>query len=469
MKVIVLLALPVLIFPVVLRTTFQSAPPKYMVENGKPAGIGYEIFLYLRNSLKKHGIDLVWDGKFRNMTEVQNLLSSCRIDFFVGMSKTKDRVKRFDFSKYPLYSLSYTMLLRKGVKRPKRVAVVGGTKTERIFSRYFQKGEFEVIHTRSVNYAVDFLNSGRADAIFYNSMSLGYIYNQNPSRYSMSNYLSGRYYQFVAFSKCVSSDVKVAFNTAIFEMLRSGVIKAGILSLNLWDYMKPGNYLVLASSDWPPYEFTAGDKWVGVDAETVQRIFRRMGFEIYIEKMNWMRILESLKLGVIDGTFSIPMADDWKEYLYFSSEPIDVGIDGFLYRKDKFKESDLYVPANLVCGYVPGYAYEDILESETSLQLVPVSNEEVGVRALIFGRLDVFATNEFVGMYYARKLGESSLLGFFPVFGSNYYYLALSRTDGYHEFILRKFSKELEKFKKTSSYKALLKKYGLNYEELWTM
>ena len=469
MKTIVFLALPVLMFPVVLRTTFQSAPPKYMVEDGKPAGIGYEIFLYLRNSLKRYGIDLVWDGKFRNITEVQNLLSSCKIDFFIGISKTKERLEKFDFSRYPLYSLSYTMLLRKGVKNPKRIAVVGGTKTEKIFSRYFKNGKSKVIHAKSINHAVDFLNSGKVDAIFYNSMSLGYVYNQNPSRYSMSGYLSGRYYQFVAFSKCVPGDIKSIFNTAIFGLLRSGVIKAGILSLNLWDYMKPGNYLILASSDWPPYEFTIGDKWVGVDAEIVQRIFKKMGFEIYIEKMNRMRILESLKLGVIDGTFSIPIADDWKEFLHFSPEPIDMGVDGFLYRKDKYKESDLYVPANLVCGYVPGYAYEDILKSETSLQLVPVSNEETGVRALVFGRLDVLATNEFVGMYYAKKLGEASSLGFFPIFGPNYYYLALSKTDGYHEFILNTFSRELEKFKKTRSYKTLLKKYGLNYEELWTM
>ena len=96
--------LPVLIFPTILKTTFQIATPKYMVRNGRPSGVAYEIFLYLRHSLRDKGIDLVWDGKFRTMEEIQDLLASCKIDFFIGMSKTRDRMKSVEFSSYPIYS-----------------------------------------------------------------------------------------------------------------------------------------------------------------------------------------------------------------------------------------------------------------------------------------------------------------------------------------------------------------------------
>ena len=462
--------LPVLIFPTILKTTFQIATPKYMVRNGRPSGVAYEIFLYLRHSLRDEGIDLVWDGKFRTMEEIQDLLASCKIDFFIGMSKTRDRMKSVEFSSYPIYSLSYTFLTKKGMKKVEKIAVVGGTKTESILLRASPpRKKFKIVRVKSVDRAVSLLDSGDVDAIFYNSMSLGYIYGQNPSKYSISSYFSGKYYQFVAFSKCLPEETKKILNDTIFEMLKNGAIKAAILNFGLWSYMRPGNYLTLAVSNWPPYEFMSGGEWIGVDAEAVRKILRSLGFEIDIENMSWARILESIKLGVIDGTFSVPMTEDRKKYMYFSSEPISVGVDGLFYRKDRFGERDLYVPVNLVCGYVPGYAYEDILRQETSMRLIPVSDNESGMRALLAGRIDVFATNKFVGMYYAKKLGGAEKVGFLPIFGKDYYYLALSKIDDYHKKILEEFSKAFEKFKHTRGYEKILEGYGLNYDEAWIM
>ena len=470
MRAFLMILLPILAFPVVLKTTFQVATPKYMVRNGKPSGVGYEVFLQLRHSLKKYGIDLVWDGKFRSMEDIQNLLSSCKIDLFIGISKTKDRMKRFDFSTYPLYSLSYTVLTRKGTKNVRKIAVIGGTKTEKILLRSLPPNKkFQIVRLQSIDHAMSLLNSKDIDAIFYNSMSLGYVYNQDPEKYSISNYFSGKYYQYVAFSKCLRSDIKKTLNSVIFETLKIGMIKAAILSYNLWGYMRPGNYLVFAVPNLPPYEFTIGKEWAGIDVEVVRKIFKNLGFEIDIEDMSLARVLESIKLGVIDGTFSIPMTDEMEKYMYFSSEPISIGIDGFLYRRDRLSEKNLYVPSNLTCGYVYGYAYEDILKGETSLHLASIPDNESGVKALLAGRIDVFATNKFVGIYYARIFGKENDVGFFPVFGKDYYYLALSKIDPYHKKIVEDFSTKFEKFKHTREYERILERYGLSYEEAWTM
>lgn len=456
---------PFLVFPITLKTTFQIATPKYMVINGKPTGVGYEIFQKLKRSLENRGIDLVWDGKFRNMEEIQSLLSSCKIDLFIGMSKTKKRMEKFNFSSYPLYSLSYVFLTRRGIRRVKKILVVGGTKTESLLLKTAPPKQFNIIRVQSVDRAVSLLDSGKADAIFYNSMSLGYIYNQNPLKYSIITHFSGKYYQFVAFSKCLRKDVREVLNKAVFEMLKSGEIKAIILNFALWNYMKPANYLIFAVSNWPPYEFTDGERWFGIDAEVVQKLFKELGFEIEIENMSLARTLESIKLGIIDGTFSISETGDRKKYMYFSSEPISVSVDGFLYRKDRFREKDLYTPMNLVCGYVPGYAYENVLNQETSLRLIPLSSIEYGVRALLAGRIDILATNKFVGMYYVRKLGEAEKVSFLPVFGKDYYYVALSKIDSYHKDILMVFSKRFEIFKHSREYERILEGYGLSYEE----
>ncbi len=456
------------LFSITLKTTFQLAPPKYMEENGKPAGIGYEVFRSLQNVLKGQGVNLVWDGNFRNMREIQKMLSSCSMDFFIGMARTKQRMSEYRFSSYPVYSLGYTMLTRKGEKRPTKVAVVSGTKTEKLLGKVVLEKSVRVLQVKNVEEALEYLRSGKVDSVFYNSMSLGYFYTRNRNAYSIGQG-SGKYYQFIVFSKCVPRGIIQMVDKALMKVLKAGLVERAIARYGIWDYVKPGNYLTFASIDQPPYEFTSNGKWFGIDAEVVQKIFKDMGFEVFIDKMSWMRTLKSLELGVLDGTFSISATEERRKYLYFSPAPLSVGIDGFLYRKDRLKPSNLYVPMGFTCGYVPGHVYSEVLNSETLLHLIPMPNDEIGVRAVVAGRLDLYAVNKFVGMYYLRELNALNEVGFFPAFGKRYYYLALSKVDSWHKEILEDFSKRFEKFKLTKEYRQILDKYHINYEDIWKM
>ncbi len=250
------------------------------------------------------------------------------------------------------------------------------------------------------------------------------------------------------------------FNRVLWDLLRSGEVKEILERYSLLEFVKPANYVELANINWPPYEFVEDGSWKGIDAELVSRVLRDMGYEVEILRMNWSRIMEYLRKGIIDGTFSLIETPDRREFLYFSDEPISSGIDGFLHRRSV--EVDPEKP--LLCGYVRGYAYKDLLEG-TNFVPVPVSDDETGVKLLAAGRLDLFLVNNLVGKYYSRKHGLD--LEFTPASEVRLYRLALSKVDEFHERILEEFSRRLRIFKKTKDYEEILEEYGLTYEDVW--
>lgn len=456
MKFFLILTIPILTLPITLKTTFQIAPPKY-IPGKEPSGVAYEILERIDEELK--GIDVVWDGKYRNIGEVVDLLERCEIDLFVGMAKTGRRKKELAFSEYPLYSLRHALLLRKESKGNLKVVTIGGTRSEEVL-RETVEGNFEVFKLRDIEKAIEGLIDGKFDGVFYNSLSLGYYSRILGSEFTLRGLLSRKYYHYIAFSRCVSKKIIEEFNRVLWDLLRSGEVKEILEKYSLLEFVKPANYVELANIDWPPYEFVEDGSWKGIDAELVSRVLRDMGYEVEILRMNWSRIMEYLRKGIIDGTFSLIETPDRREFLYFSDEPISSGIDGFLHRRSV--EVDPEKP--LLCGYVRGYAYKDLLEG-TNFVPVPVSDDETGVKLLAAGRLDLFLVNNLVGKYYSRKYGLD--LEFTPASEVRLYRLALSKVDEFHERILEEFSRRLRIFKKTKDYEEILEEYGLTYEDVW--
>ena len=449
-------------FPITLRTTFQAAEPKY-IRSDPPSGVAFEVLKAIEEELEKSGIKIEWDGRYRSMEEIQRMLDACEIDLFVGMARTKERMRKYIFSIYPVYSL-YHALLERRESVVKKVGVIEGTKSERK-ARSLMAGK-EFVRFSSIGEAFEALMSGKIDGVFYNSMSLGYYQKIFGVRDSEIAYvLARKYYQFVVMSKCVPDDIVSTVNEAVEKIVKSGFVEKVLKKYGILGHVFPPNHLLFATTDRPPYEFFEGE-WKGIDVEVLKRVFEKMGYKIRIERMNWARILEYIEKGIIDGTFSLTVTEDRKKYMYFSSEPISAGIDGFLYRKDRVSEKEIKVGRDLTCGYVRGYAHLDFLKS-TAFRLVPIDDDESGVKVLIYGRIDLFTVNKLVGMYYASKMGKREKVAFFPAMGTEYYYVALSKIDPFHEEILREFSAELRKFKESEEYREILKKYGVDYLDLW--
>ncbi len=456
----------------VLKTTYQLAPPKYMLSrNGTAAGLCVDIINELNRRLAAYGIKIVSDGKFRTAGEIYRLLSEGKIDLFVGFAKTPKRLKALVFSKYPLYSLHHAFLIRasnrffRGVLFSNgEVAVPSGTRSLEFFKRNYVFSPFVV---DNVEDAVRLLKEGKVYAVFYSSLSLAYYRSLLGNRFTVISSGADRYYHYIAYRKGISRKTKSILDKVLFSMLEDGTLSRIISSNPNYSGVRAANELVLANIDWPPYEFFENGTWRGIDVEVVKKVFSSIGFKVKIKYLPWARILEYLRRGVIDGTFTISRTPKRERYLWYSSEPLTTGLYGFLYIRGRVDPTKIG-SAKLRCAYIRGFSYEPRLRRIKNLRLFPVPNDWVGIKALIDGRVDLFVANKFVGLFYLKRLGHLKDVGFMPLGSKRLYYVALSKSDDYHELILKRFSKTLKIFKSTESYRSILNRYGLSWGDIWS-
>ena len=259
------------LYSISLVTTFQGAPPKY-INSEKVYGIAFDILATLKKKLKGHGIDITWDGNFKNMGEIQKLLQSCKIDFFVGMAKTPERQIKFIFSKVPIYSINSLLLLRKSIKNVSKtkIGIISSTKTSKELPQSI-KDNAEFVKISSIDKAMAMLLNGKLDGIFYNSMSLGYYYSKHRNLLYPVLMFSKKYYQYVVFSRCVNPEVVEEVNKAIEEMIKSGEIEKIIKKYDLEYFVKPPNEISMAAVSFAPYSYRDKDGVKGIEIDILKK------------------------------------------------------------------------------------------------------------------------------------------------------------------------------------------------------
>ena len=213
--------------------------------------------------------------------------------------------------------------------------------------------------------------------------------------------------------------------------------------------------------NYPPYEYFDGEKWVGTDVEIVRGVFKRLGFVLEVYGFPPERAFRLISTGNLDGAFSLERTKEREEILIYVNEPVSHGCDVLFYRKGE----EIFYLFRRVVGYVPGYAYIDLLR-KMGVTLIPIKNDEIGIKLVSIGRIDMYLTNRLVGIHYMKKNGIENLEYTSPVrcYDS---YIAFSKIDGM-ELIARLVEKELKEYKNSKEYMRILKKYGLSYDDIWS-
>ncbi|NUU96496.1 hypothetical protein XO10_09565 [Marinitoga sp. 1135] len=452
---------------IILKTTFQIAPPKYYIEDNEVKGICYEIYEELNKRLEKYNIEIQWDGKFKNMTYITEELSKGFIDIFIGIAKNDYRENIMNFSDFPLYSVTYMILTNKDFNKSLnelKLGVIKGTKTEQLFFEV-TKNKNKAIEFENIEEAINPYLKNKIEGVFYNSLTLGYYYNKSLKKISkIVNMPMPKYYHYIGFSRKVSEDIKNIVDKEIKEIVINGTVEKILEKYGLKEFAKPGNYLKLANVDWPPYEWYENGEWKGIDTEVLKRVFENMGFKVDIIYLNWLRVLDYIKKGIIDGTFSLSVTDERRKYMLFSEEPLSTGADVFIYKNKNINfEDDI---SNYKCGYVKGFNYNDRLK-DFNLQYYAVSDDIIGIKGFINDRFDIYVIDKNVALYYLKKFNYKGQVYFYPISKKNMYYIGLSRKNEFSEEIIKMFNEELKRFKKTEEYREILKKYNITYEDLW--
>ncbi len=423
--------------------------------------IDRRIYLEFEKAMRRSGVDVVDMGYLSELVNVRRALENSMVDVVVGSFRFES--ERVEFSRYPLYSLK-VVLLRKRSRFKGTIAVVHNNPVmEKLASTM---GYEKILKTGSFKEALILLKRDEIDAVLHYSLILENL--DLPPKYEIVKRIPHpRIFKFVAYSRDLPDRIKRIIEEVVEEMVLGGTVEKVVKEMGLDEHVIPANHIKMANIDWPPYEFLEGGEWKGVDVEVLKEVFSRIGFKLEIVNIPWIRIIEHLKIGAIDGTFSLTTTPSRMEFLYFTSEPLSSGLDVLFKREDfELPSNDVKDLEGLRCGYVIGYAYgEEFYYSK--LEKIPVRDDRTGMVLLERGRIDLFVVNLLVGRYYAKLLGFEDLVPAVKIGKKKLYYIAFPKTDPFYRFLSDIVSKSLRDFKKTDEYIEILKRYGVEYGDLW--
>ncbi len=370
------------------------------------------------------------------------------IDLYVGLPRLNKMTLRY--SNYPVYAVNHVIYRRKSFEGI--VGVLKGTEEERLAVLLRNTQGIRIYE--SVKDLVKAFKKGEVDSIFLDSIRGEHVHEELMDYYS--EYVFGKSYRFVAFSRAIPLELIRRIDRVLKSMYRDRSFEEILEYSGFESSVIPPNVLLFVNSEWPPYEFIENGKWMGIDVEILREVLQQLGYEVRIKKCPWLRCLGMIKSRNADGTFSVERTAEREKFMFYTEEPTAVGKDVFFYLKNH--RFDMENPMRYSCGYVAGYAYEDFLK-EKGFKMIRVNDDRTGMTMLVKGRIDLFISDLMVGLYHARKLGVLQYIRWTEPVRINNLYVAFSKIDG-HETLAKDFTNALRVFKRSERYLDILRSYG---------
>lgn len=174
-------------------------------------------------------------------------------------------------------------------------------------------------------------------------------------------------------------------------------------------------WLVYCGSDFPPYSWANADEApVGMDVDIVEAVLNRLGVSRTYHPMVWSRALASLDQGVPDLLFQlVPSPERMRRYRMVG--PMRTGETIFAVRADStLTFNDLNDLTGLVIGTGRSFHYLPDFDQAAHFTRDPAPSEQLSLRKLVNGRLDMVVGDRFALTWKARREGLLGAIRFLP-------------------------------------------------------
>lgn len=231
-----------------------------------------------------------------------------------------------------------------------------------------------------------------------------------------------------------------------------------VLALTLLPSAALSQEVVFGAMPLPPFVI---DQETGSDVEIVRAVCKRMGVEPTIQILPFIRLLDYLKKGEIDGNFPVYYTKEREAFLCYSPEPHNVRRMVVLARKDSKaainKLSDL---VGKTIAVVSGYAYGAEFDKHPDLIKEACKTDEELLTMLVKGRRDFAATEETVAIYTSKRLGFQDQIKIVYVLSQDPLYVAFSKAAGpQSKTLAEKFGATLRHLKEEGIVQKILEQY----------
>lgn len=214
--------------------------------------------------------------------------------------------------------------------------------------------------------------------------------------------------------------------------------------------------ITLSNGEWLPY-LSESLPHYGIVSRIVSEAFALEGITVQYVFRPWPRAYAEAQRGLVNGSlvWSVGPAATERAREFLSSDTVLEAQSVFFHRKGyHFKwtrDADL---AGLRIGGVAGYEYR--FEDVPGVHLDRAPNEELNLRKLLAGRVDVVAASLDVGRYILRtrfKPEEAAVITVAAVGrGSTQYRLIMRRADAANAGYIERFNRGLRKLKESGKY-----------------
>ncbi len=161
----------------------------------------------------------------------------------------------------------------------------------------------------------------------------------------------------------------------------------------------------VATSPYEPYIIYENDEFSGIDVDLMKRAFAHSEYDIEFQLVPWETSINMIRDKISNVLPTISYREDRMHYLDYSS-PYRIQSEFRFYAKvetncmiDTFSDIERYK-----LGLVNGYSYFKKLREDQKIEKTYYSRDEVLIKQLLSGHVDVIIMNQDVGDYLINKL-----------------------------------------------------------------
>lgn len=189
----------------------------------------------------------------------------------------------------------------------------------------------------------------------------------------------------------------------------------------------PGPVASFACNEFPPHKMEASpDGLRGFDIDILSEALQRQGVSVTVQFYPWMRALQMVEGGRLDGLCSCSYSLEREKTLLYSDEIGTVGVGFFTALKGGQESISLHDLKDRPVGVVRGYSLGSDL-TVVGAKIVEVNSDETGLRMLEQGRIDAFYSYRDTVRYIAARMGAPLTFTYHEVRMAPYY-VCLSRS-----------------------------------------
>ena len=169
--------------------------------------------------------------------------------------------------------------------------------------------------------------------------------------------------------------------------------------------IRDSNVIKVATSPYEPYIIYENETFSGIDIELIQNAFKGSAYDIEFQLVPWDTSINMIRDKISNVLPTLSYREDRLTYLTYS-EPYRVQSEFCFYAKktSRFDVNRFIDLKGHRVGMVNGYSYFEQLRSDQTVDKHYYSRDEVMIKQLLNGHLDIIVMNQDVGDYLVKKM-----------------------------------------------------------------